>query len=328
MPEDGPFISFAQNAEDVVLWRALSGVSRGRYVEVGANDPTSSSITRAFYDRGWTGLEIEPVTAFVDAYREQRPADTVVQAAVTDDGADSVVIHVVDGTGLSTLDGSIMDRHRDSGWTAHEEVVPARRLDDVLEENLSPDEPIHFLVVDVEGSEGAVLRSVDLLRWRPWVLVVEATAPNSTEQTHGEWEPRVLEAGYEFCLFDGLSRFYVAAEHADELRVDLSAPANPLDRFVTHDSSRAAESLSRSKAELTALRSRHAEVLQDLIRWRGSVLARWTEASRAGGDGHPGARTHEVVRLQEELAAIRETVSWRVTSPLRTVQKRRLQGRS
>ena len=33
------FVSYAQNGEDVVLWRALSHVENGFYVDVGAADP-------------------------------------------------------------------------------------------------------------------------------------------------------------------------------------------------------------------------------------------------------------------------------------------------
>ncbi len=42
------FVSFAQNREDVVLHRALEGVTRGRYIDVGANDPAHESVTKAF----------------------------------------------------------------------------------------------------------------------------------------------------------------------------------------------------------------------------------------------------------------------------------------
>ena len=34
-----PFISYAQNYEDVILWRALRDVEHGFYVDVGAADP-------------------------------------------------------------------------------------------------------------------------------------------------------------------------------------------------------------------------------------------------------------------------------------------------
>ncbi len=317
MPGDDTFISFGQNHEDVVLWRALAGHGPGRYVEVGANDPTSSSITRAFYDRGWSGVEVEPVQAFAEAYRRERPRDTVVQAAITDAPVETVTLHVVDSTGLSTLVDEIAQRNQEQGWVSHDEVVPARRLDDVLAEHLDPAEDVHFMVVDTEGAEHNVLASVDLRRWRPWVLVIEATAPNSPEPTHEAWEHIVIAAGYEFCLFDGLSRFYVVEERATQLRTALSSPANPLDSFVPYE-------VDRQARELAQLRARHEQVLDQLVRWRGAVLSRWADAAAGGTAGGGG---HEVVRLRRELEETRATVSWRVTAPLRAVQSRRLRGR-
>ena len=50
-------ISYAQNAEDVVLMRAFADVEKGFYVDVGAWDPVADSVTKAFYDIGWSGLE-------------------------------------------------------------------------------------------------------------------------------------------------------------------------------------------------------------------------------------------------------------------------------
>jgi FkbM family methyltransferase len=346
---DRRFISFAQNAEDVVLWRALGQVRKGRYVEVGANLPSESSITRAFYDRGWTGIEIEPVTEFIEAFRKERPKDVVVQAAITDADTDVVTLHVIDGTGLSTLDDVIAELHRSNGWEVREERVPARRLDDVLDEHLAPEDDIHFLVVDAEGAERSVLATLDLKRWRPWVLVVEATAPNTIHPTHEEWEGPVLEAGYAFCLFDGLSRFYVAEEHAQELTPALSAPSNPLDDFVPYAVHRLNQDLENAhhrlnqdlenahrrlaeaqqqqaatSEELAAVRASYERLLDELVSWRGAVLARWAEATSGGrGDGPP---SHEVVRLRKELAATHATVSWRITAPLRAVQSRRLRG--
>ena len=73
---------------------------------------------------------------------------------------------------------------------------------------------IHFMVIDVEGAEGEVIAGLDLRRFRPWVLIVESTAPLSNEATQGSWESRVLESGYRFAAFDGVNRFYVAEEHA------------------------------------------------------------------------------------------------------------------
>ena len=50
-----PMISYAQNLEDVVLDRALRA-SAGFYVDVGAASPSTASVTRHFYELGWSGI--------------------------------------------------------------------------------------------------------------------------------------------------------------------------------------------------------------------------------------------------------------------------------
>lgn len=314
-------MSYAQNGEDVVLWRALHDVVGGRYVEVGANHPTDHSVSRVFYDRGWSGVCVEPLPAFADAFRAARPRDVVVQAAVLQTDQDTVVLHAIDGTGLSTTVDALGAAHAGSGWEVHDLVVPAVGLDTLFEEHVG-DGQVHFLLVDTEGAEASVLSSLDLSRYRPWILVVEATVPMTDEQTHGAWEPAVLAAGYELCLFDGLSRFYVAAEHAERLRARLSYPVCVLDRYVPR---------RVYELELAAAETEHEreQLRTEIVRWRGQVLSRWTAAAAAavsspGAGGHPG---HEAARLRAELDALHHTVSWRVTKPLRTVRSRQL-GRS
>jgi len=107
VPPDAPFLSYAQNREDVVLWRALGDLAVGRYVEVGANHPQDDSVTKAFYDRGWAGITIEPVHEFAQAHRDERPRDTMIEAVITDEDVDSVVLHEIAGTGLSTIVDSV-----------------------------------------------------------------------------------------------------------------------------------------------------------------------------------------------------------------------------
>jgi FkbM family methyltransferase len=315
------FVSYAQNAEDVVLWRALGHLSTGRYVEVGANDPVSDSISRSFYDRGWQGLEIEPVPAFAEEFGRQRPRDVVVQAAITSEPVDTVSLNVIDRSGLSTMDPAITERHAAQGWQYHEVQVPARRLDDVLAEHGFLDD-VQFAVVDVEGAERTVLESVDLARWRPWVLVVEATSPLTSRPTHEEWEELVTSAGYRFCLFDGLSRFYVANEHSDVLADALSRPATVLDQYEPQRHVELRLENERLRSAVAALEEQQQELTREVIRWRGEVVASWAEALAEARElpyASPGSNL-EAARLRAELEAIQQTVSWRVTRPLRTIR--------
>ncbi len=95
------FLSYAQNFEDVMLWRALGHVDDGLYVDVGAQHPRIDSVSRAFYERGWRGVHVEPVPAFADLLRADRPDETVLQVALAEREG-SLTLNVFADTGLST----------------------------------------------------------------------------------------------------------------------------------------------------------------------------------------------------------------------------------
>jgi len=313
------FVSYGQNREDVVLRRALRDVATGSYVDVGANDPRLYSLTRGFYDQGWSGITVEPVPAFAEAHRRERPRDTLVEAAVTDQDIDSITLHVIGDTGLSTLVDDVSERHARDGWESRDVEVPAKSLDRVLEEAGWEGRDIHFVSVDVEGAEPEVLRSFDLRRWRPWILVVESTAPRSTEQTHHRWEPAVVEAGWVPCLFDGLSRYYASPDHPELVEL-LSYPACPLDEFDTDADRQRRETIERQQRELAERDERLDRATAETVRWRTAALTRWA----VGAGAAPDRAAHEAARaahLESELAATRATLSWRVTAPLRAVRR-------
>lgn len=284
-----PFISYAQNGEDVVLWRALGDIPNGRYVDVGGMDPVHLSVTKAFYDRGWRGVDIEPVPALADRFREQRPGNEVVQVAVTSAGDGETVLHELTDTGLSTLLESTAVRHEASGFERREIVVPTRTLTDVIASSRLLGEDIHFLKVDVEGAEADVIASLDLKVFRPWVIVIEATEPLGTTPTHGDWEPTLLEAGYTFCLFDGLSRFYASPEHP-ELVERLSYPACVFDEFVTID-------LFETRKRAEAAEQEAARHWGDLLYWRNAAVSYWADAT-----ARVQAAQRELTALQKESA--------------------------
>ena len=67
------FISYAQNLEDVMLYRILKRVEAGFYIDVGAQHPVLDSVNKAFYDRGWRGINIEPNSEDFSLLQKERP---------------------------------------------------------------------------------------------------------------------------------------------------------------------------------------------------------------------------------------------------------------
>jgi FkbM family methyltransferase len=234
------FVSFAQNYEDVMLWRALKGVPAGFYVDVGANDPGQDSVTRAFYERGWSGINIEPVASYHEMLCRSRPRDINLRLVAGLTEAERP-FYEIPGTGLSTLDADVAESHRASGREVRRVTVRERPLSSILAEHAPAD--IHFLKIDVEGAEEAVLRGCSLQAHRPWIIVVEAVVPMTQISHHEVWEPLLTEAGYGFVYFDGINRFYAAAERS-ELRESFNAPPNFFDDFI-----RASEAAARREIE-------------------------------------------------------------------------------
>lgn len=224
------FVSYAQNLEDVILWRALKDVTEGFYIDVGAWDPREDSVTLAFYERGWRGINVEPDPAKHAALERERPGDINLRVALAE-AAGTRPFYVFPGTGWSTLDPAIARRHKDAGHSYEEQFVQLSRLADICELHAPAD--IHFLKIDVEGAEAAVLAGADLKRHRPWIIMIEATLPNSPSESHAEWEGMVLGAGYQFAYFDGLNRYYVAQERAEQLLPSFSRPPNVFDDFIS-----------------------------------------------------------------------------------------------
>lgn len=220
-------VSFAQNFEDVILYRALKAVEGGCYIDVGAQSPDVDSVSRMFHSLGWRGVHVEPVHAYADLLQTARPDDQVIRAAL---GAErgTLVLYEIPGTGLSTTDEAIANCHKAEGFEIIETRVRTLLLDDVFAQSGFQD--IHWLKIDVEGFEEHVIRG-----WhsdvRPWVVVVESTLPLSQVPSHHGWEPLLLAKGYHFAYFDGLNRFYVSEQHVDLLSTFGPGP-NVFDDFA------------------------------------------------------------------------------------------------
>jgi len=339
-------ISYAQNYEDVMLLRALRGVQRGFYIDVGAQHPVLDSVTKAFYEKGWRGINIEPVTQWFELVAQDRPEDINLQIAISSTSKELSLFEVVD-TGLSTTTERYADRHEAEGHPVERHTVACRSLDDIIAEYAIDD--IHFLKVDVEGAEDSVMESISLDRHRPWIMVIEATEPNSQQPAYVDWEPRVIANGYDLVYEDGLNRFYVARERA-ELKEAFRLPPNYFDFFMPYDEWHAKNELDilTRKFHATAgeLQILEAE-LNELQVERNELQAERNElqaersvlSERASKSAHALTTANdEIERLrmlvntqtwrlsvsdqakvhaESELALIRRSRSWRLTYPLR-----------
>jgi hypothetical protein len=107
--------------------------------------------------------------------------------------------------------------------------VPLLTLAEICAEHV--DGTIDFLKIDVEGAEADVVAGADWRRYRPRLVVIEATHPGGVAAHLDGWEPDLLAQDYLFLHFDGINRYYLRAEDRD-LAPQLAAPLNYLDWYL------------------------------------------------------------------------------------------------
>jgi len=157
----------------------------GFFIEAGANDGYTQSNTY-FLERklGWKGVLVEAIPELCAKCARTRKHAFVCNSALVspDYRQPSVRMHfanlmsVAEGA-MKTADAQ--EQHIKAGMacqsiTATYSVeVPARTLESILDEARAPAE-IDFFSLDVEGYERQVLEGLNIARYRPKFLLVEA----------------------------------------------------------------------------------------------------------------------------------------------------------
>ncbi len=205
--KDEPVISYAQNREDIVLDAFFDDVHKGFYVDIGASDPEKFSVTKLFYDKGWSGINIEPNKKHAKKLEHDRERDITLNVAVSDKpGTATFRQYAADG--LSTLSGATKKRLEGQEVAAEfkDVEVDVLTLADIFNTHADT-KVIDFMKVDVEGFEYEVLASNDWSKYRPRVLCIEA------DKIERDWPKLLTKNSYEKVFNDGLNDYYIDSKH-------------------------------------------------------------------------------------------------------------------
>jgi FkbM family methyltransferase len=206
---------YAQNGEDVRLARVFPDIGTGCYVDLGAGDPVIDSVTLHFYEQGWSGINIEPDSAYFRALKVARPRDITIEAACGS-WHGLGMLHAFDAPGLSSLSHDVLQWHETHGRDLVSSMpVMVLPLEEIFQTYVTAQ--VDFLKIDVEGFELEVLESFDLARWAPRVVVVEATFPTTERPTWDAWEWLLVRAKYRRACFDGINCFYAQDQQLCEV---------------------------------------------------------------------------------------------------------------
>lgn len=172
-----PIAFTSELGEDHFLWDLFDRRCDGYYIECGAFDGKTLSVTYPFEALGWTGLLVEALPEPYKHCLAARPHSRVVHAALSRRGSTGSTTFTIVGDDAQAQMLSFLttnDPHRRNLRKRRDDAVavtvPLADMDAVLTDNHPP---IDFAVIDVEGGELDLLHGFDLDRHRPRVLLVE-----------------------------------------------------------------------------------------------------------------------------------------------------------
>ena len=319
------FVSYSANREDVILNRVFGNRDSGFYIDVGAAHPLYENDTKALYDRGWRGVNIEPSPEFFPELAAQRPLDRNMNVAASDVPG-SITFYQVVGTGLSTCDADEAEKAAAKGFEVVPHVIEAMTLRGILE--TTPTTTIDLLKVDVEGLELQVLSSNDWTRFRPKVILAEATFPETPVRRADGVAPYLAAQGYRQVYFDGLNDYYVDEDFQATPEM-FDRPPNLFDNFETYLQHELSEERDNALVFIASLQAelrramRRAETLPiDIenaraellsMRERGTALAAQLEAMSQESAAQLEAMSQEhaaqLEAMSQESAAQLEAMS-------------------
>lgn len=238
------FLSYALHHEDVMLKRVFEPLQRGFYIDVGPGDPSHYSVTRAFYQSGWHGINIEPIHHWCAMLDENRPRDDNMNVAIGADRGEIMTYQSPNADLFILSERELLKEKVRSGHSFAKRKVCMLPLNDIFQKNLNRD--IHFLRLNINGCTKEVLRTLDTGIVKPWIIIISQSVDSLKNREYTDWEPYLLNNGYHFTYSDGVNRFYLSDEHSG-FKENFESPPNVLDDFVGYDLWSARKSLDQYK---------------------------------------------------------------------------------
>ena len=192
-------VSYSQYAEDLFIDRFLGYPKQGFYVDVGANQPTYLNNTKRFYERGWSGINIEPDANNFDLLEKERPRDTNLNIGVSN-VEDEITLYVCEESTLSTFSRETAEKlSREGHEIVEERKIGVFKLSSIFKK--FEVEEIDFMTIDTEGYDQEVLMSNDWDNFRPKLICIEDNGGN-------EHDAFFKTKNYKKVGFNGLNSFF------------------------------------------------------------------------------------------------------------------------
>lgn len=174
-------LSYSQHGEDDLIWKFFDKKQSGLIIEVGAFDGIHISNSYTLEQMGWDAICIEPHPEYFNHLKINRPNAICLNYAIIGEENKKEVTFYTDDVGLysgiETTDSDVEWRYKKKGVEykgLNKITASASTLNNVLKENNIVPNSIDIISIDVEGSEIDVLNGLDLNKYKPKMIIIEA----------------------------------------------------------------------------------------------------------------------------------------------------------
>jgi len=166
--------SYSQCGEDLIVdfLYSVTGVTKGKFIDIGAHHPTYLNNTYSLYRKGWTGVNVDPLRRNIDLFRKKRSKDVNVCAGIGET-TERRLLYVMEPETLSTFDRAVSERYSQEGHPAARiEEVELYSVPDFISQFKIPS-AVDLFSIDIEGGEQNVIGEIIANGIEPRVIICE-----------------------------------------------------------------------------------------------------------------------------------------------------------
>lgn len=186
--------SYSQFGEDLIISHLFAqlDISKPTYLDIGANEPKYISNTYFFYERGSTGVLIEPNPYLFKKLKAQRPGDIVLNTGIgmSDITEADFYLFPNKANGLSTFSKKeanhwVQTGMKGLGKIEIEKVIkmPLIPVNNILEKYFQNNR-LNFISLDVEGLDLDILKTLNFSKFKPDVICVETLGYDENQESY------------------------------------------------------------------------------------------------------------------------------------------------
>ena len=159
--------SYSGGAQDLIINYFFRNKKKGVYIDVGCYHPYNGNNTMLLYNRGWSGINIDLDFHTIDFFNYVRKRDENINIAISEQESEKNLYFFHNRSAINSLSEIRKNNAKEI------RKIQTKTLNSVIKNSKFKNEKINLLSIDVEGHEIEVIKSLDLIKYFPEMIVIE-----------------------------------------------------------------------------------------------------------------------------------------------------------